>query len=198
MTETITGAGAMPGSGATPGQPAAATSSSATLADITTATSPAMGEAALGEAGQKVLREARQARREAEDRARTAEEERDALKAASQSDVERAIAKARRDGAAESTTKFQAQLRRAGVKSALVAAGVNAELLDLVTRDDVFADLDVTEDGEVAGLDAAIAALRKARPSIFGKPGDFGGGNRGATPETPVSMDALLRAAARN
>jgi hypothetical protein len=163
-----------------------------------TATSTATGEAALGESGQKVLREARQARREAEDRARAAEEERDALRAASQSDVERAIAKARRDGAAEVTSKFQSQLRTAGVKAGLVAAGINPELVDLVTRDDAFANLDVDDDGAISGLDAAIATLRKSRPSAFAKSGDFGGGNRGATPETPVSMNDLLRAAAKN
>lgn len=116
-----------------------------------------------------------------------------------QTDAEKAVAAARKEGGAEVLARVQGQLRRAGVKTALVAAGVNAEVLDLATKDDVFSDLDVNEDGDVEGIDAAVAALKKARPSLFVKPtpGDFGGGNRGGTPPQNRSMDDLLRAAAR-
>lgn len=181
-----TSTGATPGAGAMPAQPE-------------TTAPPATGEDGLADAGRAILREARATAKAAEARAHAAEVERDALKAATQTETERLVTAARKEGAAEVMTKVQAQLRRAGVKSALITAGVNTELLDLATKDDVFADLSVTDEGDVDGLDAAIASLRKARPSLFTKvtPGDFGGGNRGATPDAKPSMSDLLRAAAR-
>lgn len=148
------------------------------------------------------LDEARKLRSEAKSlraRLKELEDERSTAAAAQQTDAERNLKAARKAGGDEVLLRVQGQLRRSGVKSALVAAGVNAEVLDLATKDDVFSDLSVTEEGEVEGLDAAVAALKKARPSLFTKstPGDFGGGNRGGTPTTTRSMDELLRAAAR-
>lgn len=190
-------AGAMPVvPGATPGQSSSGSGAPQQLASA--AQPPATGAPdELGESGKRALDSERDARKAAVQRQKELEVELEQLRASNQSESDKALTKARKEGAADERARVQGQLRRSGVKSALVAAGVNAELLDLATKDDVFADLKVSDEGEVEGLDAAIAALRKARPSLFTKAGDFGGGNRGATPPTNPTMDELLRAAAR-
>jgi len=124
------------------------------------------------------------------------ERELNELRATTQSESERAVAKARRDGAAEATTRFHDQLRRAGVRTALISAGVNPEVLDLAAKDDVFSALSVSDGGDVEGVEPAVALLKKNRPSLFSKTtGDFGGGNRGSTPPAQPTMNELLRAA---
>lgn len=184
--------------GATPGQSSSAFG--APQEPASAAQPPATGAPdELGDGGKRALEAERDARKAFERRTKDLEAELEQLKASTQSDSDKALAKARKEGVAEERARVQVLLRQSGVKSALVAAGVNPEVIDLATKDDVFAELSVSDDGDVEGLDAAVAKLRKARPSLFGKttPPDFGGGNRGPTPTTPPSMNELLRAAVR-
>lgn len=199
MTDNAS-AGATPAAGGatppqTPAQPAAATPAAAS--------SPAMGgdEAALGDAGKRALQAERDARA-------IAIRERDELKArleelenASKSDHEKAIAQAKRDGAAEVTGRYENTIRVLAVRSALAAAGVNPAFVDLASRADVFTALKVNGEGEVQGIDDAVKALRDATPDLFvpksqQRPTDFGGGPRGAPATGGLDMNTLIRRAA--
>lgn len=116
---------------------------------------------------------------------------------ASLSEQEKALAQARREGASEAMTKVSASFRRNAVRSELTAAGANPDLLDLAVNDEQFAELRVTDDGEVEGVKEAVAAIKKARPSLFTRvvpTGDAGGGVR--TSASPTDFNAQLRRAA--
>jgi len=115
------------------------------------------------------------------------------------SEHERALAQARRDGAKEERERVNALIRRSTVSSALAAAGANPDLLDLAYQDAHFGALAVNDDGDVAGVKEAVAAVQKARPSLFLKPamtGSADGGPRGAAP-APDFNTQLRRAAGR-
>lgn len=104
------------------------------------------------------------------------------LKAAGLSESEKAIAKAKQDGAAEVTTRWSAQVRRSEVKAALTSEGINPNLLDLAILADAFSELKVTDDGEVEGLADAVKSFRAAKPDLFTRPpvsGTADGGTRG-------------------
>lgn len=121
------------------------------------------------------------AERDADRTARkAAETELEKLRTASLSDTEKAIEKAKADGATEVTAKFQAQIRRSEVRTALTAAGINPGLLDLATKADEFASLKVTDDGEVEGLAAAVTAFKKDHADVFGARRPAGGADLGA------------------
>jgi len=154
----------------------------------------------LGDAGKRAIDRMKAEREAALDRAKVAERERDELKSATQTETEKAISQAKKDGAAEVTTKWSAQVRRSEVRSALTAAGVNPALVDLALRADVFEALKVSDDGEVIGLGAAVEALKKATPDLFratpGHTADYGGGPRGAPPSAAGDMNAAIRKAA--
>lgn len=149
------------------------------------------------------LEEARKLRSEANSlrkRLRELEEAKTKADAETLSETEQAIVKARKEGATEALEGANARIRRAEVKAALMAAGVNPALLDLASKADEFAELAVTDEGEVQGVADVVAAFKKATPDLFrpaAKP-DFGGGPRGQTPASAPSMNELLRAAARN
>lgn len=135
--------------------------------------------------------------------AKAAERERDELMAKSLTDSERAIADAKKAGAAEVTERFHGQIRRAEIRSALTSAGINASVLDLAAKADEFAALKVTDEGEVSGLDGAVEAFKKARPDLFtgGKPaaprtGDSGLGPRGTPAASGFDMNTIIRRSA--
>ena len=183
-----TSAGAMPvAAGAMPAQSAQAQSDPV----------PATGaDEILGEAGlatlQKIRKEARDAARE-RDALRT---ELEAVRASNQSDSEKALAAARKEGATEVTAKADAKVRRSEVRRVLTAAGcVDVGAIDF----GAFGDLAVTEDGDVTGLDKAVAAFRTDHPALFkltAAPGSADGGAHGS-PALPTNMNDLIRAAAR-
>lgn len=146
---------------------------------------PATGDPdALREPGKRAL-DAMKAERDADRAARKVLEQEIAdLKTAGQSESEKAIAAAKKEGANEVRTKVHDQIRRSEVKAALTAAGVNGALLDLAIRASVFEGLKVDDDGDVTGLADAIEAFRKSHPEIFTKPpvpGSADGGTRGPT-----------------
>lgn len=195
MTEPQS-AGAMPAVGGatpppTPAQPAATPPSAAP-------SSATDDDQQLGDAGKRALEDERRARREAENRAKAAERERDDLKAAGLTESEKAIADAKKAGAAEVTERFHAQIRRAEVRAALTSAGISASVLDLATKADEFAALKVTEDGEVSGLDAAVEAFKRARSDLFtakapARPGDSGLGPRGTPAAGGTDLNSWIR-----
>jgi hypothetical protein len=187
MTETAT-AGATPVvGGATPPQsPPAQPAAAAPSVQVPSATDDY--PEGLGDAGKRALDRMKAERDAATASARTAEKERDELKAKGVTESERAVADAKKAGAAEVTERFHGQIRRAEVRAALTSAGINASVLDLAAKADEFAALTVTDSGEVSGLDAAVEAFKRARSDLFGakttpRPGDAGLGPRG-TPST--------------
>jgi vacuolar-type H+-ATPase subunit E/Vma4 len=148
------GSAMLPAAGATPAQttPVSPAPAAAPAAAVT----PATGDADLGAGGQSALRAERQAARDATARAEAAETELKNLKAAGQSDQEKAIDEARKAASKETATGFQALIRSVRVEAALSAAGVDPQLLDLAVRADEFAKLKVTDEGSVEGLADAV------------------------------------------
>jgi len=187
---------AVPGAtpGQTPAQPAPATPA--------VPAAPATGdEDGLGDAGKRALRSERELRAAAERERDDFRKRLEELENASKSDHEKALAQAKRDGAAEVADRYQAAIRRSEVRAALVAAGAPASVVDLAARADQFSSLKVTDDGEVTGLAEAVEAFRKAMPDLFAKPAaprgaDFGGGPRGAPIGGGTDMNTLIRRAA--
>lgn len=200
MTEPQS-AGAMPAAaGAMPAQTPATPAAPAAGA----ATEPAMGYPdGLGDAGKKAL-DAERRRAEAAEKAHgELAKKLEALENASKSDHDKAIDQAKKDGATEVLAKAQAQVRRSEVRAALLTAGIGANVLDLAAKADAFAELKVTEDGDVQGLEQAVADFKKAMPDLFkptqpngGRPVDFGGGPRGTPAGGGRDMNTLIRAAA--
>lgn len=188
MTDTTTGA--TPGAGATPDQagptttPAAqgATPPAGTTAPAA-ATTPATGDdQALGDTGKRILAEARRQAKEAEDRAKAAETERDALRAATLTETEKAIDAARKEAAAEVRSTFEARIRRSEIRAALTSAGISSSELELASAAPEFAKLKVGDDG-VDGLADAVTTFKALHPTLFAKPAapvaDLGAGPRG-------------------
>lgn len=183
--------------GATPPQTPAQPAPGSTTAAPASATGD---DDALGDAGKRALKAER-------DRAVTAEKSRDELakrledlENASRSDHERALLQAKKEGASEVATRYEAALRRSEVRAALSAAGVSAGVLDLATRADEFTSLKVNDEGAVVGLDGAVEAFRKAMPDLFTtrspRGTDFGGGPRGAPATGGMDMNTMIRRAA--
>lgn len=183
--------GATPGTGATPvqaGQPTTITPATPVATPAAGTTAPAAAaqsatdDAALGEAGKRILAEARRLAKDAETRAAAAEAERDALRTATQSEAEKATAAAVKEAEKAITATFEARIRRSEVRSALTAAGITATELDLAAQAPEFGRLKVTEDG-VDGLTEAVTTFKALHTTLFVKAaapvGDVGGGVRG-------------------
>jgi hypothetical protein len=157
MTDQTTSAGATPVvPDATSGQSAPAQSSPV---DATST------DEQLGEGGKGALQAERKAAREALKRAEAAERELEALRTANQSDQEKAIAAARKEGAAEAQTRADAKVRRSEVRRVLATAGCID--VDIAATAGDFSELAVTDDGDVEGLEKAVTAFRTAHPALF-------------------------------
>ena len=157
---------------------------------------PKSEEADLGPAGEKALKEERAARKAAERLAATTAAELKTLREASATDAEKAIAKARDEGAKEARDKANARLLKAEIKAA--AAGRLADPTDAVRLLDTDDFTDDDGDIDEAKLKKAIDGLLKDKPYLAGKPksnGDGGGGPRGG--DAGPSMDDWLRREAR-
>jgi hypothetical protein len=133
---------------------------------------PATGDRApdddLGEAGKRALEAERRARREAEDKAKALEKERDDLKAATQSESEKALDEARKEERKKVASEYEARIRRTEARSALRAAGMtNEKALELYAGAPEFASLKVTDDGSVEGLDEVVKQLKADVPESF-------------------------------
>jgi hypothetical protein len=122
------------------------------------------------------------------------------LRATTLSDSERAIAEAKKAGGAEVAAKLTTRIRLIEVRLALTAAGAQPSLVALAARADEFTGLQVSEDGEVSGLEEAVAAFKTAHKDIFTAPpkptpGSADGGPR--TPATPKATDLASAVAAQ-
>jgi hypothetical protein len=195
MTDNAS-AGATPAAGgATPPQTPEPPATAATTAPAQPATGEPDTDGMTTDAGRNALRIERDARAKAE-------RELQKLQRQTQTESERAVADAKAAGVTEATEKYAGAIRRSEVRSALLAAGVDASLVDLASRADQFAQLEVTDEGEVKGLDSAVDAFKRTTPSLFGSRtsarsgGDTGLGPRGAAPSPGVDMNTLIRRAA--
>jgi len=151
----------------------------------------------LGDAGKRALADERNARRAAERAAKATRAELDKLRAEGQTETEKAIAKAKADGATEALTKANERVLKAEVRAA--AAGKLTDPADAARFLDL-SDFTVGEDGDVdtKALGQAIDRLLKERPylgSAGGKrsTGGADGGARGNTGKAAPDMNAWLR-----
>jgi hypothetical protein len=196
--------GAMPGAGATPaqaGQPtttppatSGATPQAGTTAPAAAAQSATDDAAALGEAGKRILAEARRQAKEAEDRAKAAEAERDALRTATLSDSEKAIDAATKAGEKAATERFEARIRSAEVRAALTAAGISATELDLALNAPEFGKLKVTDAG-LDGLAPVVQAFKASHPALFSAPKPAITGSADGGVRSPAGREAQIKAA---
>jgi hypothetical protein len=150
----------------------------------------------LGAAGERALREERAARTKAERDAKAVKKELDDLKAASATDAEKAIAKAKQEGKTEALKLANARVMKSEIKAAAAGRLANPAVAVRLLDPDDFTD----DDGEVdeKKLKAAIDQLLKDEPYLAGKGranGDGGGGPRGT--DAAPSMDDWLRGQAR-
>lgn len=188
MADQTTTAGATPVvPDATSGQSAPAQSAPA---DATSTDEP------LGDAGKGALQAERKAAREATKRAEAAERELEALRTANQSDQEKAIAAARKEGAAEAKAQADARVRRSEVRRVLATAGCVD--VDIAAMAGDFSDLAVTEDGDVEGLDKAVAEFQKAHPTLFGSKRPTGSADAGSTTSAGAPQTTFTRAQLRD
>ena len=153
----------------------------------------------LGDAGKRAL-DRMKAERDAAEKERKALATRlEELENATASDQEKAVAAARKEGAAEAEARYQTRIRASEVRAALQRAGMADP--DPVLGATEFAALKVSEAG-VEGLAEAVQAFKAAHPSLFPPTtptGDGDGGARG----TPAPADtgpglARLRSVQRN
>lgn len=212
------GTGATPGAGATPAQPpatppadgatppaattppAGATPAAGTDTDDDTSADITADEAkALGDAGKRILADARREAREAAQRATEAVRERDALRQASQSDQEKAIDAARKEGSTEADARWSAIVRRTQVERALTAAGVNPTELSLAASAPEFAAVELADDGSAKGLDPLVQRFKEGHASLFATasapaPGGAWGGAAGGKGTPPASLEEAVTA----
>lgn len=191
-----------PAAGATPAAPDATSGSGAQApaapANGTQAPAPAADgddlPAGLGDAGKRAIQAERDARREAERLRLEAERERDELRTKHQTAEEKALEAARKEGATGERVRTDAIVRRAEVKAALGAAGLMPSVLDMAIHAEDFAALKVSDDGQVQGLEAAVAKFKANRADLFRSGGttDFGQGPRPPA-ATGQNMDDIIR-----
>lgn len=191
------GAGATPAQAGTQGGPEGATPPQG---QATTSTQPSAqtppDDQSLGDAGRRALDAEREARRTAERKATDLERRLTELEESGKSEQEKAIAKARREGATEARTQADARIRRAEVRSALVAAGIVQSELELAAQASDFASLELNDDLEVQGLEEAVKGFKAAHPALFAATtpqGSADGGVRGGTSGLPTFKRSQLR-----
>lgn len=173
MADQNASAGATPAAaGATPAQ---TTPVSPAADPSATPVTPATGDAdALGDSGKRALDAMKSERDAAVRAAKKATDDLEAARLAGASESEKALAKAKADGASEVTERLHAMIRRSEVKAALAGSGINPSVLDLAIGASEFAALKVGEDGTVEGLDQAVAQFKGTRGDLF-KPSPTGG-----------------------
>lgn len=166
------GTGGTPGNDGTSGQPAGG--SGGTGADDGGGTPPA-GEKPKDDQPEdttglkNALAAARRERDEAVARAREAETKATDLESGSQTEHERALSQAKREGKAEAEGKWAVHVRNARVQGALQAAGIaNEKMLGLALNAPELAGLKVDpETGEISGLTEAVEQVKANYPEAF-------------------------------
>lgn len=159
----------------------------------------------LGDAGKRALDAERAARKEADKRLKAMEAELDKLREAQMSEQERAVAEARREGAAEASAAVQARLFAAEAKVAAAGRVADPTLLadpDVARKLLGLDTIPVTPDGDIdsEAISGAIDRLLQERPFLAAtsgatpppKPtGSADGGARGATAPSQIGRDDL-------
>lgn len=148
----------------------------------------------LGEAGIRALEAERAAHRTAKEENKSLKARVEELENAGKTEQERAIAEAVKAAKAETQKAADTRIRRAEVKAALTAAGIQSSELDLAVQASDFAELKVSDDGAIEGLQAAVDGFRKAHPGLFTKPAPAGtadGGARGGG--SALTLEAIRR-----
>jgi hypothetical protein len=137
---------------------------------------PPPADQPLGEAGQRALAAERQFRSDAEARAIAAEQELATLKAATQTDQEKAIEAAKAEGFASANTR----LVRAEVKAAAAAAGFHDPGDAAVQLHNRLSEVKLSKDGDVdqTKVTELVAELATAKAYLVKAPG--------ATPPAPL------------
>lgn len=130
----------------------------------------------LGEAGQRALAAERQFRSDAEAEAKALKDELETLKAATQTDQEKAIEAAKAEGFALANTR----LVRAEVKAAAAAAGFHDPGDAAVQLHNRLSEVKITKEGDVdqAKVNELVAELAKAKAYLVK--------TVGATPPAPL------------
>lgn len=150
----------------------------------------------LGDAGKRALTAERDARQRAERDAKAAKAELDKLRTESQSEQERAIARAKDEGRAEAVTTANERIVRAEVRAA--AASKLADPADAVHFLDL-SDFTVEDDGSVdsKAISKAIDQLVKEKPYLANSKASHGfdAGARQSTPDGEDDMNTRLRRA---
>lgn len=197
MAET-TPAGATPAAGgATPPQTPA--NGSQPDADAQPATGAQDGDPALGAGGTKALRAEREARADAERRAKTAEDELGKLRDANLTEGERRdkrLAELERRDADHERERQDWRLREAVMASAQRLGYRNPSIaFSLIDR----AALEYDEGGEPKNVDRLLGDLATAEPYLTGsaRGGSFDGGPRGKTTGGQTFDEQIRRAAGR-
>lgn len=135
------------------------------------------------------LQREREARRQAERRAREAERERDALRTAGQSDAERIAAE--RDAMRERVDRLTETVRTANGREAVRAAAkaAGAPDPDLIWRL-AKADIEYDDDDEPTNVDRLLLELKRDYPDQFRvRPGKADPGGEGAKGAPPPKHD---------
>lgn len=179
-----------PATGAPPatGTPPPAGSAPATGAPAT----PPADPDDLGPKGLKALQEERARADRAERAAAAAAQERDALKAQHSTAEEKALEKAKNEGAAEATLAANRRIAKSEARG--FAAGKFVDVDDAVT---LLGDLDrfiVKDEVDTGKIETAMADLLKAKPHLAaagGRPRPLPGG--GATQSSGTSFNDTIR-----
>jgi hypothetical protein len=149
----------------------------------------------LGDGGKAALEAERVRARNEKKRADTAEAELQRLRDATQSESEKAINDAKKEAAAEERSKWVGVIRQTRVESALTAAGCSDP--SIVSRATEFAELNVTDTGEVEGLTATVDAFKAAHPTLFTARVPSGSADQGVKPtdDKPRTYEEAVQAA---
>ena len=202
MSEPTIPTGATPAAGgATPPQtPPAASAPDPTPQPQPASTSSedpsAQDASGLGDAGKRALDAMKAERNAAVAAAKAAERELEALKAASLTESEKAIAIARKAGADEVTERLHARVRRAEVKLGLAGAGAVPSLIEDLANAAEFAALVVDDADQVTGLDDALKAHKVRVPDAYRAPATPGPGSVDGGPRAPGAPRATDLASA--
>ena len=192
MTDTTPAGATLAAAGATPAQ----TPPTDPAPPATGAPPTPPADDTLGDAGKRALDAERDARREAEKRAKAAEVELKKLQDAGLSDQERKdarLAELEREIATERLLRQEATLR-AETYSTAQRLGFRAP--EIAYRLLSPSEVVYAEDGTPKNVQALLQTVIKDHPYLASGTTDYGGGPRGTPPTAVSSMNAAIRKAA--
>lgn len=139
------------------------------------------GQGAGSKAALKVDLARERDRRQATERERDEVRQRlEQLESASKTDHEKAVDAARKEAEKTAAARYEGMIRRSEVRSALAAAGCNDPAI--VSLAPEFAQLKITDDGEVEGLASAVKKFKAEHGTLFTARVPSGDADQGAKP----------------